>query len=220
VNRRLELFTPLHVRTRRDCLARMVDAKVEAMRVAKQYGPDYWDGDRRYGYGGYRYDGRWRPVAERLIELYGLKPDARILDVGCGKAHLLYELGRLLPQARLVGLDISEHALADAPEAIRPCLIRHDARTPLPFPDQAFDLVLAIGTLHNFRLPQLQIALGELTRVGAQQYLLVESYRNEQELFNLQCWALTAESFLDDDEWVWLLHHFGYGGDYEFIFFE
>jgi len=220
MNRRLDLVTPLHTSTRRDCLARMVDAKVEAMRVAKQYGPDYWDGDRRYGYGGYRYDGRWKPVAERLIELYRLRPDARILDVGCGKAHLLHELKLLLPGATVQGFDISDHGLADAPAAIRPFLFHHDARAPFPFPDQAFDLVLAIGTLHNLRLPELESALKEMTRVGSEQYMLVESYRNEQELFNLQCWALTAETFLDDQEWVWLLRHFGYRGDYEFIFFE
>ena len=220
MSRLLNLVTPLHTSTRRDCLARMVDDKVEAMRVAKRYGRDYWDGDRRYGYGGYRYDGRWKPVAERLIEVYGLQPGARILDVGCGKAHLLHELKLLLPDAEVKGFDISDHGLADAPAAIRPFLFHHDAREPFPFADQAFDLVLSIGTLHNLRLPELESALKEMTRVGSKQYLLVESYRNEQELFNLQCWALTAETFLDDKEWVWLLRHFGYSGDYEFIFFE
>lgn len=216
----LNLVTPLHQQTRRDCLARMVDNKVEAMQVAKRYGPDYWDGDRRYGYGGYRYDGRWKAVAERLIATYRLKPDARILDVGCGKAHLLYELQQLLPQAELRGFDISDHGLRDAPESIRPCLFRQDVRQPFPFPDQHFDLVLCLGTLHNLRLFELQDALREITRVGQKKYLMVESYRNEQELFNLQCWALTAESFFDDEEWEWLLGHFGYDGDYEFIFFE
>ena len=220
MSRRLNLVTPLHTSTRRDCLARMVDDKVEAMGVAKQYGPDYWDGDRRYGYGGYRYDGRWRAVAERLIATYDLKPGARILDVGCGKAHLLYELQQLLPGAELKGFDISDHGLQDAPEAIRPCLFHHDVRAPFPFADKAFDLVLAIGTLHNLRLFELESALGELTRVAASQFMLVESYRNDRELFNLQCWALTAESFFDDEEWVWLMRHFGYDGDYEFIFFE
>ena len=220
MSRRLNLVTPLHTRTRRDCLARMVDGKVEAMAVAKQYGADYWDGDRRYGYGGYRYDGRWRAVAERLIATYDLKPGARILDVGCGKAHLLYELQQLLPGAELKGFDISDHGLQDAPEPIRPCLFHHDARKPFPFADQAFDLVLAIGTLHNLRLFELETALGELTRVAARQFMLVESYRNDRELFNLQCWALTAESFFDDEEWIWLMRHFGYDGDYEFIFFE
>lgn len=218
--RLLNLVTPLHRATRRDCLARMVDRKVEAMGVAKQYGPDYWDGDRRYGYGGYRYDGRWKAVAERLIEVYQLGPDAKILDVGCGKAHLLYELQKLLPRATLRGFDISDHGLADAPEPIRPHLFHHDARQPFPFPDQAFDLALSIGALHNLRLPELGAALGELTRVARKQFMLVESYRNDNELFNLQCWALTAESFFDDEEWIWLLRHFGYDGDYEFIFFE
>jgi len=216
----LNLVTPLHQQTRRDCLARMIDRKVEAMLVAKKYGPDYWDGDRRYGYGGYRYDGRWKAIAERLIATYDLKPDARILDVGCGKAHLLYELQQLLPQAELRGFDISDHGLQDAPESIRPCLFHHDARQTFPFPDDHFDLVLSLGTLHNLRLFELQTALQEMARVARKQYLMVESYRSEQELFNLQCWALTAESFFDDEEWVWLLDHFGFGGDYEFIFFE
>jgi len=49
---------------------------------------------------------------------------------------------------------------------------------------------------------------------------MMESYRNEKELFNLQCWALTAESFLDPDEWRWVFDCCGYQGDYEFIFFE
>ncbi|GLH73164.1 SAM-dependent methyltransferase [Geothrix limicola] len=216
----LNLVTPLHRQTKRDCLARMVDNKVEAMLVSKQYGRDYWDGDRRYGYGGYRYDGRWKGVAQRLIETYNLGPDARILDVGCGKAHLLYELQQLLPQAECRGFDISEHGLADAPEPIRPFLFKHDARQPFPFPDGHFDLVISLGTLHNLRIFQLERALKEMSRVARRQYLMVESYRNEQELFNLQCWALTAESFFDEEEWIWLLGHFGYEGDYEFIFFE
>lgn len=215
-----ELVTPLHRATGRDCLARMVDDKVEAMEVARRYGPDYWDGDRRYGYGGYRYDGRWKPVAERLVAHYGLGPGARILDAGCGKAHLLYELQRLLPGAELHGFDISGHGLADAPEAIRPCLRRHDIREPLPWPDGHFDLALCLGVVHNLRLHELPGPLAELRRVSRRRYLMTESYRNARELFNLQCWALTAESFFDAEEWVWLLDHFGYDGDYEFIFFE
>ena len=217
---RLNLVTPLHQQTLRDCLARMVDHKVEAMAVAKRYGPDYWDGDRRYGYGGYRYDGRWKGVAERLIATYQLQPGARILDAGCGKAHLLYELQQLLPGAEVRGFDVSDHGLADAPEPIRPFLCHHDIRQPFPFPDGHFDLALCLGTLHNLRLFELEGPLKELTRVSRQQYVMMESYRNDKELFNLQCWALTAESFLDDEEWVWLLDHFGYDGEYEFIFFE
>jgi ubiquinone/menaquinone biosynthesis C-methylase UbiE len=216
----LNVVTPLHQRTSRDYLARMVDDKVHCMRKAKEYEFDYWDGDRRYGYGGYRYDGRWKAVAEHLIDHYALGPGARILDVGCGKAHLLHELKQLLPQADVSGFDVSQHGLADAPEAIRPSLFRYRAQDPYPWGDQHFDLVISFGTLHNLRVFELETAVREIERVGRHKYVCVESYRNELEQFNLQCWALTAEAFFDTAEWIWLYRHFGYTGDYEFIYFE
>jgi SAM-dependent methyltransferase len=220
MGRLVSFFTPLHRRTERDYVARMVDDKVHCMLKAKEFEFDYWDGDRRYGYGGYRYDGRWRPVAEQLVAHYELGPDARILDVGCGKAHLLYELRQLLPGSDVVGIDVSRHALATAPEAIRPHLRLHRAQDPYPWDEDEFDLVISLGSLHNLRVFDLKSALLEIERVGRRKYVMVESYRDEQELFNLECWALTAESLFDADEWVWLYREFGYTGDYEFIYFE
>jgi len=216
----LNVVTPLHKRTKRDYLARMVDDKVHCMLKAKEYELDYWDGDRRYGYGGYRYDGRWKVVAQQLIDHYRLGPNARILDVGCGKAHLLHELKQLLPDADVAGFDISRHGLGDAPEPIRPYLFRYRAQDPYPWGDKHFDLVISFGALHNLRVFELEAAVREIERVGKQKYVMVESYRNELEQFNLECWALTAEAFFDTAEWIWLYRHFGYTGDYEFIYFE
>lgn len=213
-------FTPLHQKTSRDYVSRMVDEKVHCMLKAKEYEFDYWDGDRRYGYGGYQYDGRWKSVAEDMIATYGLTGDARILDVGCGKAHLLYEIKQLLPEATTVGFDTSKHGLAEAPEGIRDDLFLYRAQDAYPWGDDEFDLVMSLGCLHNLRIFELQTALREVERVGKQKYVMLESYRNEEELFNLQCWALTAESFLDTAEWIWTYDHFGYTGDYEFIYFE
>jgi ubiquinone/menaquinone biosynthesis C-methylase UbiE len=216
----LNVVTPLHKRTKRDYVARMVDEKVHCMNKAKEYEFDYWDGDRRYGYGGYKYDGRWKVAAEKLIEIYGLKPGAKILDVGCGKGHLLYELKQLLPGSEVRGFDISRHGLADAPEGIRGDLFRYRAQDAYPWGDKHFDLVISLGCLHNLRIFELKTALREIERLGKNKYIMVESYRNEQELFNLQCWALTAESFFDTAEWIWIYDHFGYTGDYEYIYFE
>ena len=216
----LNLATPLHKKTKRDVVARMVDDKVTCMLKAKEYEFDYWDGDRRFGYGGYKYDGRWKPVAQQFIDHYKLKPNAKILDVGCGKAFLLHEIKLLLPDAEVIGFDISRHGLADAPEAIRPHLMRYRAQDRYPWGDKSFDLVISRGCLHNLRVFELQTALHEIERVGKQKYVMLESYRNEQELFNLECWALTCESFFDTAEWIWLYEHFGYTGDYEFIYFE
>jgi len=198
----------------------MMDDKVHCMLKAKEYEFDYWDGDRRYGYGGYKYDGRWKVVAEKLIDIYGLTPEAKILDVGCGKAHLLYELKQLLPDAEVCGIDISRHGISDTPEAIRDYLFRYRAQDRYPWGDNYFDLIISLGCLHNLRIFELRTAINEIERVGKNKYIMVESYRNEQELFNMQCWALTAESFFDTAEWIWVYNHFGYTGDYEFIYFE
>ena len=213
--------TPLHQATKRDYLARMVDDKVQCMKIAKQYGYDYWDGDRRYGYGGYNYmPGRWKSVAQELITAYDLGPGSKVLDVGCGKGFLLHEMLLLEPKLKVKGFDISKQAIGSATDLVRPKLYLQRAQSIFPFENEEFDLVISLGTLHNLRLFELQIALKEIERVGRQGYVMVESYRDEQELFNLQCWALTCESFFDEAEWIWLYKNFNYLGDYEFIYFE
>jgi len=221
MGRMLNIVTPLHKMTTRKYIDRMVDEKVHCMLKAKEYEADYWDGDRRYGYGGYKYmEGRWKPVAEALIDIYNLSNESRVLDVGCGKAYLLYEIKKLLPEIELVGFDISKHGLADAKEEVRDDLFRYRAQDRYPWGDDYFDLVISLGCLHNLRIFELETALKEIQRVGKHKYIMLESYRNEKEQFNLQCWALTAESFFDTAEWIWLYNHFGYTGDYEFIYFE
>ena len=121
MGRMLEIVTPLHKATKRDYLARMNDDKVHCMLKAKEYEFDYWDGDRRYGYGGYKFiEGRWKPVAQALIDVYGLKNGSSVLDVGCGKAFLLYEMKKILPDLKIAGFDISKHGLADARDDIKP----------------------------------------------------------------------------------------------------
>jgi SAM-dependent methyltransferase len=213
--------TPLHKATKRDYLARMVDDKVTCMLKAKEYEADYWDGDRRFGYGGYKFlQGRWKPVAQALIDTYGLKAGSKVLDVGCGKGFLLWEMLQIEPGLDIAGFDISKHGLENAHPDIKDKLFRYRAQDPFPYGDKQFDLVISLTTLHNLRLFELQTSLREIERVGKQGYVMLESYRNEQELFNVQCWALTCESFFDSAEWIWLYNHFGYSGDYEFIYFE
>ena len=213
--------TPLHQATRRTYIDRMIDDKVHCMIKAKQYEYDYWDGDRRDGYGGYKYmPGHWKPVAEALIENYKLDNESSVLDVGCGKAYLLHEMKLILPGLRVVGFDISNHGLSDSRPEIRDALFIHRAQDPYKFNDDEFDLVISLGCLHNLRMFELQTALSEIERVGKQGYIMLESYRNEQEQFNLQCWALTCEAFFDHEEWPWIYKHFGFTGDYEFIYFE
>ena len=217
----VQFVTPLHQATSRAYIDRMVDDKVHCMLKAKEYETDYWDGHRRYRYGGYKYiSGRWKPVAESLIEHFDLTGNSSVLDVGCGKGFLLYEMKQILPDLQIAGFDISEHGLSQSRGEIRDNLFHHKAQDLYPYENNSFDLVISLGCLHNLRVFEVEVALKEIERVGRQGYVMVESYRSEQEQFNLQCWALTCESFFDVDEWIWLYDRFGYTGDYEFIFFE
>ena len=195
--------TALHKATNRIYIDRMVDDKVNCMLKAKEYEADYWDGDRRYGYGGYKYlPGRWKPVAEALIENYSLTNNSNVLDVGCGKGYLLYEMKLLLPGLKIAGFDVSKHGLSNAKEEIKNALFIHRAQDPYPYEDNEFDLVISLGCVHNLRIFELETALKEIERVGRQGYIMKESYRNEQEQFNLQCWALTCESFFSSEDCI------------------
>ncbi len=217
----VDFLGDVHTRTSRDYLARVTaDDKAACAEVAGRWGRDYWDGDRKYGYGGYRYDGRWRPVAERMAAHYGLGPGARILDVGCGKAHLLYEFTQVLKDAEVYGCDISDYALRDAKPEIAHRMVRADAAR-LPFSDGAFDLVLSANVLHNLYIDSLFAALAEIQRVSrGKAHVTVEAYRTEREKVNLLYWQLTCRAFHTPAEWEWIYGCAGYRGDYSFIFFE
>ena len=217
----LDLVSPLHKKTVRDYLARVNEIpKAEAAQLAKQWGKDYWDGDRKHGYGGMRYDGRWKPVASLLAQHYFLQPGQRVLDIGCGKGYLLYDLTQVVPGLEVCGVDISTYAIENAKPEVKPFLQGGHAKS-LPFPDASFDLVISINTLHNLYCYELEAALREMQRVTKKSaYLVVESYRNEEEKANLLYWQLTCETFCTPEEWQWWFNHTGYAGDHSFIYFE
>ena len=219
----LDFMSVMHKSTPRDYLARVNDPefpKARAAELAKQFGYDYWDGDRRICYGGYRYiEGRWEKIARALVQHYGLKSGDRILDVGCGKGFLLYDLTKVVPGIEVQGIDVSQYAIEHAKEEIKGRL-QIGSAVSLPYPDKSFDLVISINTLHTLHSYDLDKALREIERVGRKKYLCVESYRTEAEKANLLYWQVTCEAFCTPDEWAWWFKQTGYTGDHSFIYFE
>jgi len=217
----IDFISKVHKATKRDFVGRVLEAdKAECAELAVKFDKEYWDGTRQTGYGGYKYDGRWRPVAEAMARHYQLKPGATILDVGCGKGFLLYEFTQVVPGAKVTGIDISRYAIEHAKEEVQPFL-QVGSAAELPFADQSFDLVISINTLHNLYCQDLYKALREIQRVGRKnKYLCVESWRTEEEKANLLYWQFTCEMFCTPQEWEWWFQHTGYTGDHSFIYFE
>ena len=220
-NKEINLMTVNHKKTKRNYLKRMNNSKVRCMVEARKYEKNYWDGPRKYGYGGYKYiEGRWKNVAKKIIKRFNLKNTSKILDVGCGKAFILYEIKKILPSIDIVGFDISHHGIKNAPKGIRKNLFIQKAQNKYNYANKEFDLAISTGCFHNLAINELKFALNEIQRVSKKTFIMVESYRNEKELFNLQCWALTCKSFFSKKEWLWLFKEFKYTRNYEFIYFS
>jgi ubiquinone/menaquinone biosynthesis C-methylase UbiE len=207
-------------KTRRN-IQKRAEAKDPAMvAIAKQYGEMYWDGPREYGYGGYRYDGRWRSVARDIIAHYGLKPGMRVLDVGCGKGFLVKDLMLECEGLQAFGLDVSLYAILHAPEELAGRLHLGTAEK-LPFPDRSFDCVLSLNTIHNFPRPRAVKAMAEIERVSrGKSFVVVDSYHTPEQKEIFESWVLTAEFHDYPEGWLKLFAEAGYRGDWNWTIIE
>ncbi len=190
--------------------------KTEADRtIARKFGKEYFDGDRKYGYGGYNYHPRfWQPVVPDFLRHYGLTSQSQILDVGCGKGFMLYDFTQLLPGIRVRGIDISTYAIDHAPEEVKSFLEIGNAKK-LDLKDHSFDLVIAINTIHNLPLVECKQALKEIQRVSrGHAFVTVDAYRNTAEKKRMDMWNLTALTYMQVEEWKALFAEVGYTGDF------
>lgn len=203
-----------HPKTARDYDKRALEKSPEIIAVAKKFDKDFFDGDRKCGYGGYRYDGRWKTVVMRMKDYYNLPDNAAILDIGCAKGFMLHDFRELMPGCSVAGIDVSSYAISNAMPSVKPFLKVGSAEA-LPYPDKSFDLVISINSIHNLPLERLKQALREIQRVSrGHSYITVDAWRNEQERENLFKWVLTAETMMHVDEWKKLFGEVGYTGDY------
>src|SRR5208283_1469106 len=181
-----------HPRAQRDYDKRAGEKTSEIIKVAKQFGREFFDGDRKCGYGGYRYDGRWKAVAANMRAHYNLPDDAAILDIGCAKGFMLHDFKELMPDCTVAGIDVSSYAIENAMPSVKPFLKIATAEK-LPYPDKTFDLVISINSIHNLPLERLKQSLREIQRVcRGHSYITVDAWRNERERENLFKWVLTA----------------------------
>lgn len=210
----------LYPKSKRSIDARAMSTEAERA-IACQFGKEYFDGDRRTGYGGYNYHPRfWHDTVRLFRDHYQLPDDGSVLDVGCAKGFMLYDLKELMPEVEVAGIDISKYGIENAIEPMKPYLWLGNARD-LPYEDGSFDLVTAINTIHNLPLEECKQALREVERVSrSNAFIMVDAYRTDQERDNLEKWVLTCKTYMHVEEWKELFAEVGYNGDYYWFIAE
>lgn len=190
-------------------------------KVARQFGKEFFDGDRLYGYGGYNYHPRfWQATVKRFRDYYQLAEDASVLDVGCAKGFMLHDFKELMPNLTIAGIDISEYAIEHTMETVKPFLRVGNAKEP-PYEDNSFDLVISITTIHNLPLEECKQALHEIQRVSRKHaFITVDAWRNEEERERMMKWNLTALTHMHVKDWEKLFKEVGYTGDYYWFIAE
>lgn len=207
-------------RSKRNIEKRTSAQSAENIRIAREYGREYFDGARDTGYGGYRYDGRWVPIAEDIVRHFGLKAGDRVLDVGCAKGFLVKDLLKVCPGLEVFGLDISEYAVMHCETEVVGRLHLGDC-IRLPFPDKSFTAVIAINVVHNLERPDCITAVREIERLApGRGYIQVDSYRTAREHEIFMSWVLTAKTHYDPSGWRQLFEEAGYSGDYYWTIIE
>ena len=205
----------------RDTSKRASEKNEEIRKIARKFDFEFFDSDRKYGYGGYNYiPGYHTDLAKNIIKKYKLNNNSKIWDVGCGKGFLAYEIKWIIKSEYIYGTDISTYAKKNALKDFKNNIKIHNLTNKFLYKNNYFDLVLCTNVLHNLRIEEIVLALQEINRISKKQFVCVESYRNEKEQFNLQCWALTAETLVDVKTWKWILKLSKFKGNYEFIYFR
>ncbi len=201
-------------KTKRAVEARGMEKTEEDRAIGRGFGQASFDGDRRFGYGGYNYHARfWQPVVPDFQAHYQLTADSTLLDVGCAKGFMLHDFRELIPGIKVRGIDVSSYALQHSLDDVKPLLALGNAKQ-LPFSDKSFDLVISINTIHNLPLEECKQALQEIQRVGKRAFITVDAYRNDEERARMNAWNLTALTFMHVDEWKEFFNETGYTGDY------
>ena len=202
-------------RTTRDINARAQKKSEESRTIARQFGFDYFDGSRDYGYGGFNYNEKyWKFVVQDMISRYDLHGGSTVLDVGCAKGFFLHDMKNAIPQIAVSGIDISNYAIEHSMPSVKNFLQVADARL-LPYPDNSFDFVISINTLHNLDREGCAKGLTEIERVSrGNTFITVDAFANPEEKIRMESWNLTALTMMSTEEWKLFFKEVGYSGDY------
>jgi len=178
---------------------------------------DFFDGNRNYGYGGFTYDGRWKKVADKLSNEYGLNNKSAFLQLNSEKGFLLKDLKEKNSKMKIQGLETSNYAVENTVQEVKENVKKVTDYLSLGFKDKEFDFVMALGVIYTLTINDAIKVLKEIERVGkGKSFITLASYTNEDDYWLFKDWTLIGTTILKREEWVEVLKAANYSGDYFF----
>ena len=187
-------------KTKRDLTKRLESKSEEVRSVARKFDKEFFDGERKFGYGGFSYDPKyWSEVVKDFSDYYNLGDGSKILDIGCGKGFMIYDFLQHNNKYNVKGIDISNYAIENSMPEVKGKLEVGDAKK-LNFEDNSFDLVIAINTIHNLEKEECGKSLREIERVSKKnKFIVVESLFKKACVSEGICFLIVAHvgAFID-----------------------
>ena len=189
---------------------------IENKFIAWKLDKEYYDGKRINGYGGFYYDGRWKILLKKIIRIYKLNKKLKVLEIGCKKGFLLYDLSLLIPGIKLYGIENHKYPLTKIKKSFKKKIYNLPYYELKAFKNKEFDLVIAFNSIYMQNLGDIIKTLKEIKRVSSHSYISLASYTNRADREKFLDWTLLGTTILKKKEWKTIFDLIGYTGDYYF----
>ena len=178
------------------------------------FGYDYFDNPKSgRGYRGYVYTGRYYETAKKIIDHYKLKPNSKILEIGCAKGYLLYEFFKL--KMDVVGYDISRYAVDNCIEELKEMIFLGRVND-INENDNIYDLAIAKEVLSHMAIDDILFTINKLQNISKNIYLVLQTVSEKKKANDMQSWDCTYKTMMIKKDWEKVLSSCGFHGDYQF----
>ena len=193
-------------------LTRTITKKV----LANNFGYDYYDGDRENGYGGFKYDGRWKKFLIKIIKKYKLNKNSRVLDISAKKGFFMHDLTLLVPGIKVYGVEDHKYPIITSMKSVKENIKFVKSYCDIDYKADFFDFVHAHNAIYRYSFKDLIKIIKIISKISKKAHITIPAYNNNKERLKFLDWSLHGTILFKKKEWRQLFKELGYDGDYYF----
>jgi len=184
--------------------------------LANELDFDYYDGDRKNGYGGFKYDGRWKIFLKKIIKRYNLNKNSKVLDISAKKGFFMHDLTLLLPGIKVFGVEDHKYPIMNSMKSVRNNIKFLNSFCDMNYKKDHFDFVHAHNAIYRYSFKDLIKIIRIISKISKKSHITIPAYDNNKERLKFYDWTLHGGVLLKKNKWKQLFNEIGYNGDYYF----